>query len=364
MTDLQELFQEADRIPAPTEWPELESMLPRPLPGGGRGRVFAAAVSILVFAAAIGLASWAFLGRRGAQPASVVPQGRIAFVAEAGPAGGDIYVMSADGRGVRKLTSEPNGGQPLNDAPAWSPNGREIAYGKNMNAIGIVGADGSHLREIDHNYCGGEDYPTWSPDGTKIAFVAQNPCAARSGVYVINADGTGARLLVQGGSQPAWSPDGRRVAFARFQTESLGAIYVINVDGSGLRRLTNPRLDLGFPSWSPDGGQIAASGGKPEGIYVMAADGTGLHLVGANGFDPEWSPDGRWIVFTRSTAQPLSCPTSRNGTPVPCPSPPPLDRLFVMNTDGSVLHELPVGLTQSVCCPSWQIANESAVSTP
>jgi Tol biopolymer transport system component len=353
MTDLRELFEQADRIPAPTEWPELESVLPRPLPGGGRGRVVAAAVSLLVFAAAIGLASWAFLGHRGAQPAGVVPQGRIAFVAEAGPTGGDIYVMSADGRGVRKLTGEPSGSQPLNDAPAWSPNGREIAYGKNKSAIVVMGADGSRPREIDHNYCGGEDDPTWSPDGTKIAFVAQNPCAERSGVYVISADGTGARLLVQGGSQPAWSPDGRRIAFTRFQTEDLGAIYVINVDGSGLRRLTNSRRDLGFPSWSPDGRQIAASGGRPEGIYVMAADGTGLHLVGANGFDPAWSPDGRRIAFTRYAVQPSSCPTSGLGTPLPCPSPPPLDRLFVMNADGSGLHELPVGLTQPLCCPSW-----------
>jgi len=102
-------------------------------------------------------------------------------------------------------------------------------------------ADGSDRRQLP-----AEDaaQPAWSPDGSKIAFVD-----SQSGsLYVINADGTGLRRVVDlaglmGGRgnltmSPSWSPDGTSLAFASGSTATSTHIYLVNADGSGLEQLT------------------------------------------------------------------------------------------------------------------------------
>jgi TolB protein len=79
--------------------------------------------------------------------------------------------------------------------------------------------------------------PAWSPDGRKIAFVSDRN--GNSEVYVMNAKGNGQRNLTRNpafDADPAWSPDGRKIAFASKRDGEYG-IYVMNVDGSGQRRL-------------------------------------------------------------------------------------------------------------------------------
>ena len=157
----------------------------------------------------------------------------------------NLYVVNSDGSGLRNLTPKlAAGGRPgLGPAsdPAWSPDGQKLAFVR-LNAghgepIYVVKADGSGLRNLTPKPVGAYAAPAWSPDGRKIAFVSDRD--GNSEVYVMNANGSGQRNLTRNpafDADPAWSPDGRKIAFVSNRDGNYG-VYVMNADGSGQRRL-------------------------------------------------------------------------------------------------------------------------------
>ena len=82
----------------------------------------------------------------------------------------DIYVMNADGSGVRQLTDNPG----LDGSPAWSPGGGLIAFTSERDGdsdIYVMNADGSGVTRLTEHP--GDDWgPDWSPDGQLIAFTS------------------------------------------------------------------------------------------------------------------------------------------------------------------------------------------------
>ena len=106
--------------------------------------------------------------------------------------------------------------------------------------------------------------------------------------------------------------DAPRIAFARSAAPGDdGAnyeIYTVAEDGTDLRRLTNNGVEDQTPAFSPDGRWIAFTrirNGVSQ-IFVMAHDGSNVRRLtsGSRGSAlPDWSPDGRWIVFTRYFAE-------------------------------------------------------------
>jgi TolB protein len=138
--------------------------------------------------------------------------------------------------------------------PAWSPDGREIAFVKmpfRYNSIYVVDAAGGRVRRVTrHAYA--ESGFAWTADSHRIVYARES----RGGVYAVRVDGSGDRRLTKnplrrdltaGGF--AWSPSWRSIAYASDVTGN-GDIYVMNADGSGQRRLTDtPEVD-GAPVWS------------------------------------------------------------------------------------------------------------------
>lgn len=218
---------------------------------------------------------------------------------------GNIYRYG--GSGITQLTFDGRSYE-----PAWSPDGRRIAYVRTTGSAGrdiyVMDADGSNPSQKTSGIQ--LMYPAWSPDGKKLimaggAFACVYECA----IYLLDLNGANAKVdnVAPMGSDPAWSPDGKKIVYVSLSgDDGYHALYVMNSDASEISELT-PRDEgaLFGPTWSPDGTRIAVSKCLRAvcDIYTLSPSSPALTKVTnvGNAFDPSWSPDGKLIAFTRTT---------------------------------------------------------------
>src|SRR5262249_36850020 len=136
-----------------------------------------------------------------------------------------IAVMRRDGRDTQVLTSDHE----LDETPAWSPDGKRIAYalvpGVGTEAISgsvmVMDADGGDPVQLTRPGRGVIDTaPSWSPDGRLIAFMRVtlgDDLSSSADIYVVEPSGAGERLLIEDAAEPVWSPDGTRLAFTSYR---------------------------------------------------------------------------------------------------------------------------------------------------
>ncbi len=171
----------------------------------------------------------------------------------------NIYIMDANGSGVRRLTddNQTNGYGGL----AWSPDGQNLALClSSLTSYGGYFPLGIHLMELNNltltrltfDSANIQCDPKWSPDGSQILYVVSG--SEFSNIYRMNSDGSSQVNLSPDSSaydtSPSWSPNGSRVLFAS-RRDGAYHIYVINVDGSEPIRLTNGPGEETFPVWLP-----------------------------------------------------------------------------------------------------------------
>jgi hypothetical protein len=275
------------------------------------GRVLAVA-AVAAVAAVLGTASPIVLWR----PAGAQGADALVFV-DSSANGSGLYVSGPDGSGRRVLVDEPDVPEAQ---PDWSPDRRYVGYAAQPGRAWVIRSIAEGAASVSTLTTGPEDFePDWSPDGARLLFTSyfnRSTPNQTSFVMTVGADGTGARPVIalldpnHFIGNPRWSPDGRRIAFTVGSAREGGELYVMNADGTGARRLLDhPGWDDIDPAWSPDGARIAFVSGRYRGtteathhdLWLLDVE---LGLAGTIVVDtdrdlrrPAWSPDGRRLAL-------------------------------------------------------------------
>ncbi|MFO7588831.1 MAG: hypothetical protein R6X22_12315, partial [Gemmatimonadota bacterium] len=249
---------------------------------------------------------------------------QIAFESRRDPEPGDIYVMNADGSGVKRLTRHPG----LDREPDVAPDGSAIVFESDREGsrnIWIMDAAG--IRNLTTSLATHRS-PVFSPDGSQVAYSRHTSLSDR--IYTIGRWGGSATSITDDAAdddQPAWSPDGTMILFRRypFGTDG-GDLYVVDANGANLTQLTTDLGTDGKPAWSSDGTRITWSSDRDGTFDIWRADfdrnsRTLSNLVnltpGSPGTDgkSDWHPSLQRIAYA----------TDNDGD----------NEIVVMNADGS-----------------------------
>jgi Tol biopolymer transport system component len=260
----------------------------------------------------------------------------------------DLYSISSDGTALTRLTT----GAVSENMPAWSPDGRRIAYAVDGTdpapsaRLWVMDADGSDKRRLMSPEERGHQ-PAWSPDGTQIAF-AKSDRVALTDLGGVDVTFVTRKSLGECVS-PVWAPDGRTIFFSKSHEDY--DIYSIAADGRSPKRVTRGiYIRGGSFALSPDGKQIAVYDSMDDQLLIVPASGEGTPTVLVDrltryiaelgwiyySLQPTWSPDGKSIAFALDHRY----------------VPPRGSDLYIVNADGTGLSVVPN--TGPVVDPAWR----------
>jgi TolB protein len=192
-----------------------------------------------------------------------------------------LLAMDVDGKNLRTLVALPE--YTAIGSSACSPDGKRIAFDAWRTVFGegfehihefVANADGTGVRDL-----GEGRMPGWSPDSKQLTLTLYH---GNSGVWILNADGTGAELVDRAGFGSAWCPTGNRLAYATYGSSGANLCVYDMGKGEGRLLLTRAYRQVCWGmAWSPDGQWIAFKGDTEDGKSELAA----VHVDGeAKGF--------------------------------------------------------------------------------
>ncbi len=233
-----------------------------------------------------------------------------------------IYLIDTSGNNKRIIYTGPGA-----YSPAWSPDGEWIAF-SDQAQIFKMKINGDSLTQLT---LGGRNFfPDWSPDGDWIAYDsnADSPNGMNF-IWKMKADGSDKIRIAYDPSNgevrmPNWASDGNKIVHQKYIGIGSPEIFTMDSFGNNTIRLTHDENFESYPRYSPNGTLITFTsqpyGGSPQ-IWVMNFDGTNLkQLTETQGYSCDWSPDGEWIVYTDSRTV--------------------SGRLWIMRKDGSQKHQI------------------------
>lgn len=255
--------------------------------------------------------------------------------------GEGIWLVHPDGTQDHQIAKDFAGNLQL---PDWSPDGKKIV----MTSRNTGGTE--PLYEYDlatetyrqlfacEDPCVGDDEPVYSPDGTKVAFIrylgpfvhsddAGGDVPSNCSLWIGDLGSSKVAQITNNANSrcdreynPRWSPDDSQLVYWRDPYEhgmpTGTAIYIINADGSDEHQLTNPGDFAGEADWSPDGQWIVFDTyplaefnhiPKISNLYRIHPDGSGMEQLTSyettdlRATQPQYTPDGKWIIFTAVT---------------------------------------------------------------
>jgi serine/threonine protein kinase len=195
-------------------------------------------------------------------------------------------------------------------AGAWSPDSKQIAFGKG-NEIFVAKSDGGDPHRLLPAGGTASDI-RWSPEGSILRFTVNDPKTNNRSIWQASADGSNLHLLLPGWSDAPneccgkWTPDGRYFVF-QAQRDATADLWTINEHGSFFRaarqepvQLTTGPMNVGNPVPSRDGKKLFVQGWQPRGEllrYDAKSKQLTPYLSGISAMGLDFSRDGEWVAY-------------------------------------------------------------------
>ena len=291
--------------------------------GRGRGLTLLAAAALLLVGGAVAAAGSGVLRLPWQVPPEPIPPVAVVSTPSTADESSGPVVSPSPAPSATPIAVAKAGGLIAYIRTTQKPNtdncGADSAPTCGVPRLWIVGSDGSNAHELFPDGVYGQTYMSWSPDGTRLLYMD------RGGLYLTDANGSTPQLVDTGCVAPcqrdwqaAFSSDGAKLAFVRYDADGSPSIATMDL-ASGRVTVLSSTADAGgmLPEWSPDGRQIVfwRPGSKDMGgpiapvldaVFVVGADGRNLRQVTPKTIDAanaRWSPDGARIVFTSIDGQ-------------------------------------------------------------
>ncbi|MEO6362471.1 MAG: Tol-Pal system beta propeller repeat protein TolB [Caldimonas sp.] len=225
---------------------------------------------------------------------------RIAYVTRSGSRH-TLRVADADGENGQVAL---NSGQPI-ISPAWSPNGKELAYVsfERQKAVVFVHNVASGERRAIADFRGSNSAPAWSPDGQHLAVTLSRDGGSQ--LFVIGKNGESPRRLASSSAidtEAEFSADGRWLYFTSDRGGS-PQVYRMPAGGGSAERVTFGGSYNISPTLSPDGRTLAyvARAGNAFRLSVLDLSQPGsqpVQITESNDDEhPSFAPNGRLLIY-------------------------------------------------------------------